>query len=161
MNESQNNKSETMWWAIGGVGGVVMVAVALWFVFGGFGTDSNQAGVPSDLDFSTTRTTDQGAFEVSIEPDMDPLAINQLHQWQINVKTADGQPVDNANIIIGGGMPEHGHGLPTQPQVTESLGNGNYRVEGVRFNMAGWWEFKLTIAANGQSDNVTFNLRPQ
>jgi len=162
MNKPQAKQNETIWWAVGGIAGVVIVAAALWFVFGGGATDSTQlAGVPDDLDFATTRTTDQGVFEVTIEPELDPLQINELHQWQLQVKTADGQPVDDAEITIGGGMPQHGHGLPTQPQITEALGNGSYRVEGVRFNMAGWWELNLGIVANGQSDNVTFNLSPQ
>ncbi len=162
MNTSPTKQNDTIWWAVGGIAAVVIVAAALWFVFGGgASSSSSQAGVPSDLDFATTRTTNQGVFEVTIEPALDPLSINQLHQWELQVKTKDGQPVDDAEITIGGGMPQHGHGLPTQPQVTEALGNGSYRVEGVRFNMAGWWEFNVNIAANGQSDDVTFNLSLQ
>jgi hypothetical protein len=55
-------------------------------------------------------------------------------------------------------MPQHGHGLPTRPRVTRNLGGGVYEIEGVRFNMGGWWEFKLAISAPGGSDRVTFNL---
>ena len=55
-------------------------------------------------------------------------------------------------------MPQHGHGLPTRPRVTRSLGDGIYEIEGVRFNMGGWWEFKLAITAPTGSDVVTFNL---
>ena len=33
-----------------------------------------------------------------------------------------------------------------------------YEIEGVRFNMGGWWEFKLAINAPSGSDIVTFNL---
>jgi hypothetical protein len=42
--------------------------------------------------------------------------------------------------------------------VTQGLGDGAYRIEGVRFNMGGWWELKVTIAAGGVTDTVTFNL---
>jgi hypothetical protein len=55
-------------------------------------------------------------------------------------------------------MPQHGHGLPTRPRVTHALGNGLYEIEGVRFNMGGWWEFRLAINAASGSDVVTFNL---
>jgi hypothetical protein len=55
-------------------------------------------------------------------------------------------------------MPQHGHGLPTRPRVTRSLGDGIYEIDGVRFNMGGWWEFKLAINAASGSDLVTFNL---
>jgi hypothetical protein len=55
-------------------------------------------------------------------------------------------------------MPQHGHGLPTQPQVTQSLGNGDYLVEGMKFQMAGWWVVDFNIDSAGQRDNVRFNL---
>jgi hypothetical protein len=29
----------------------------------------------------------------------------------------------------------------------------------VRFNMGGWWEFKVTIATEAGADVVTFNLQ--
>ena len=61
-------------------------------------------------------------------------------------------------ISVDGGMPEHGHGLPTQPRVKRALGHGVYEIEGVRFNMGGWWEFKLAIAGSRGADTVTFNL---
>jgi hypothetical protein len=42
--------------------------------------------------------------------------------------------------------------------VTRNLGDGMYELEGVRFNMGGWWEFKLAIAGCLGADTVTFNL---
>jgi hypothetical protein len=74
------------------------------------------------------------------------------------VETADGQPVENAEIVVDGGMPQHDHGLPTAPQVTQELGNGDYLVEGFKFHMDGWWEIKFVVNSAGQSDGVTFNL---
>lgn len=55
-------------------------------------------------------------------------------------------------------MPEHGHGLPTAPAVTQRLGDGSYLIEGMKFNMRGWWEINLCIKAPPGSDCVTFNL---
>jgi hypothetical protein len=56
-------------------------------------------------------------------------------------------------------MPQHGHGLPTLPQVTENLGEGDYRVEGLKFHMPGWWIVEFDISADGMNDHVTFNLQ--
>ncbi len=51
-----------------------------------------------------------------------------------------------------------GHGLPTQPRVTQELGEGRYLVEGMKFSMTGWWEIKLKLqSADGGPDSVTFN----
>jgi hypothetical protein len=113
---------------------------------------------PASLDTATTRPTDNGLFNVSWRSDTDDVPLNQMHTWTLTVTTPDGAPVENAEIIVDGGMPQHGHGLPTSPQVTEYLGNGEYRVEGLRFQMTGWWEVKFNITADGQTDSITFNL---
>lgn len=111
---------------------------------------------PAGLD--TSILTDQELFRVSYSSNEEPLPLNQIHSWTLHVETADGQPVESAEISIDGGMPQHGHGLPTRPQVTENLGGGDYLVEGMKFQMPGWWEVRFDISAGGQSDTVTFNL---
>ena len=112
---------------------------------------------PADLDTSTSLSSDQGLFRISYTPERD-IRINQIQSWTLHVETADGQPVENAQIIVDGDMPQHGHGLPTRPQVTEYLGEGDYRVEGLKFHMPGWWIVEFDVAADGMSDHVTFNL---
>lgn len=113
---------------------------------------------PADLDLATTRLSDKGIFQIAFTPALDPIAINQMHSWTLHVATADQQPVTDATITVDGGMPQHGHGLPTQPQVTQNLGKGTYLVEGIKFQMGGWWEVKYRITSGDKSDQVTFNL---
>ena len=109
------------------------------------------------LDFSTARTTVQGAFQVRYTSKLEPLAINELHSWTLHVERPDGQPVTGATVTIDGSMPAHNHGLPTMPQVTE-VGNGDYRVDGVKFQMPGQWTMTVDVDAGGVRDAVTFNL---
>jgi hypothetical protein len=87
-----------------------------------------------------------------------PLRPRQMPTVRVVVRAADGRAIDEAQISIDGGMPQHGHGLPTRPRVTRNLGDGTYEIEGVRFNMGGWWEFKVAIAGSQGADTVTFNL---
>lgn len=119
----------------------------------------SQSNPPAELDYSTTRASDEGRFVVSFTSALDPIAINQMHSWTLHVETADGAPVENAVIQVSGGMPEHFHGMPTQPRVTQNLGGGDYLVEGMRFQMGGWWTVTFVIDADGVQDSVTFNLR--
>ncbi len=93
--------------------------------------------VPADLDYSTTRLSEQGLFNVSYTASTGTVPVNQMHQWTLHVEMADGQPVEDATITVDGDMPQHGHGLPTKPQVTKYLGNGDYLVEGMKFQMGG------------------------
>ena len=113
---------------------------------------------PPDLDYSTTRTSDEGLYQVSYTPATGTVPVNQMHQWTLHVETQEGQPVEGAEILVDGDMPQHGHGLPTQPRVTKEIGNGDYLVEGMKFQMGGWWVMDFTISANGQQDIVHFNM---
>jgi len=88
----------------------------------------------------------------------DNTPLNRMVQWKVHVDDALGTPVDGAKIEVGGGMPEHGHGLPTKPRITEELGGGDYLLEGLKFTMPGWWQVTLKIHAADGDDNVTFNL---
>ena len=87
-----------------------------------------------------------------------PLRLRRLQTVPVRITDAAGRPVEQAVISIDGGMPEHGHGLPTQPRVGRALGDGVYEIDGVRFSMGGWWEFKLAIESPAGADRVTFNL---
>ena len=105
-----------------------------------------------------TATSDQGTFRVTAVSEVVPVPVNEIHHWRLRVETGDGQPVSNARIVIYGGMPEHQHGLPTVPRVTRELGAGEYLVEGMKFNMPGLWELKLTVWAGEATDQVTFEV---
>ena len=99
-----------------------------------------------------------GHFKVSVDPDIEPLAINTIHRWVVQVLTADDVPVPAAKIAIRGGMPAHDHGLPTLPQATRYLGEGRYLLEGMRFHMSGYWEVILSIESDTQRDEVVIPL---
>jgi hypothetical protein len=135
--------------------GIVVVAIA------GFMAYKMLQPVPEGLDFSRMRSSAGGHFLVGIAPENPSFRRNDLHAWIATVQTPQGVPVEDAEIAVDGGMPMHGHGLPTNPEVTQVLGQGRYKIDGVRFNMGGWWEFKLAITAGGISDAVTFNLKLQ
>lgn len=112
---------------------------------------------PSDLDLSLRHPTAQGRYVVQMDPPAAPPAINQIHAWQIKLSSPDGTPVRHARIAVDGGMPQHGHGLPTRPQVTREVTDGTYLMEGMKFSMTGWWEIKLAIQAADGADTVVFN----
>ena len=103
------------------------------------------------------RESAHGTYTVFLRPN-EVLRLRKLQTLRVLVVDAAGRPVEDARITVDGGMPEHGHGLPTQPRVEGTLGGGMYDIEGLRFSMGGWWEVKLTIDSPRGSDRVTFNL---
>ena len=113
---------------------------------------------PAELDYSRTRMTEGGAYRATITPSDSVLKVGRMHSWTLHLETAAGSPVDTATILVDGGMPQHGHGYPTRPRVTRSLGGGNHLIEGVKFNMGGWWTMRIVVDAAAGADSVTFNL---
>lgn len=111
---------------------------------------------PNDPDLSLRHRSQQGLYMVQMEPPATSPSINQIHAWQIKVSAPDGTPVRHAVIAVDGGMPQHGHGLPTHPQ-TREVAAGTYAMEGMKFSMTGWWEIKLAIQAAEGSDTAVFN----
>jgi len=115
------------------------------------------SALPPNLDTSLTHTSVGKKYVVTLQPPAGPVAVNQMHAWQVKLESPAGAPITHARIKVDGGMPQHGHGLPTRPQVTRELPNGTYLIEGMKFSMTGWWEIKLAIDGSEGADKVTFN----
>jgi hypothetical protein len=118
----------------------------------------SRASRPAATEFGLgPRQSAQGLYFVTLEPERS-LRLREMQTVRVTVVDGTGGAIDGATFTIDGGMPQHGHGLPTRPRVTRALGAGCYEIEGVRFNMGGWWEFKVAIATDRGADTVTFNL---
>jgi hypothetical protein len=113
---------------------------------------------PQDLDYSRTRVSEGGQYRGTIRPQGDSIVKGRLHSWTLHLETATGAPVEQAKISVDGGMPQHGHGLPTKPQVARQTGNGDHLVEGMKFNMGGWWVVKFHVSSATGNDSLVFNL---
>ena len=114
---------------------------------------------PEDLDYSRTRTSEGGIYRGTIRPQGDTIPQGRLHSWTLHLETSVGQSVDVATVDVGGGMPQHRHGLPTRPRVTRQLGNGDHVVEGMKFNMGGWWVVTFRVRSDAGSDSLVFNVQ--
>jgi hypothetical protein len=55
-------------------------------------------------------------------------------------------------------MPDDAGGVFTHARVTGYLGQGRYRVDGLRFDRRGWWNVKLEIASSSGTDSLAFNV---
>ena len=113
---------------------------------------------PAHLDYSRTRASEHGLYRAAIKPEGDSIPQGKLQKWTLHLDAANGAPVSAATVAVDGGMPQHGHGLPTKPRVTRELGNGDYLVEGMKFNMGGWWVVKFRVNSTVGADSLVFNL---
>ena len=116
-------------------------------------------GKHADKDLSTQQLSTHQLFQVGYTASLTPTPVDQLHTWTLQVSRPNGHPVEHAAVTVHGDMPEHGHGLPTQPRVTRESSPGIYTVEGMKFQMTGWWVVDFDITdGDGQADTVRFNL---
>lgn len=133
---------------------MVRTLAMLSFLFAGYGCTTP----PQDLDLSRDKSSDAGRYQVAIVAPTPSPAVNQMHSWKVRLTTPDGHPVHGAQFSVAGGMPQHGHGYPTQPRVTREVDDGTYLLEGMKFSMRGWWDLKLAIRAQPGPDQVAFNI---
>ena len=103
-------------------------------------------------------TTDQGSV-LEIFSQLDPLAINTIHSWELVLYNADGGPLSGARMSVVGGMPDHDHGLPTSPVVTGEITPGRYLLEGLRFHMPGRWLLTFDVISDQGSEYATLEFR--
>jgi hypothetical protein len=151
MKEEVMTSKRTYLIVVGAIAATVLALSAL-------GMGHARVARPAASEFGPkSRVSAQGLYVVSLQG-ADSLKARKMYTLQAIVLDRAGAPVTEAAITIGGGMPEHRHGLPTKPRVTANLGNGSYEISGVRFNMGGWWELKLTVEGPAGTDTVTFNL---
>ncbi|MBU2707076.1 FixH family protein [Zooshikella marina] len=129
----------------------------------------NNQTIPSPLDTSSFQLSRDLHYFAHVEPVASELTVlsignepavplNTIHQWYLFISDLKGQPVADKKIQVRGHMPGHVHGLPTQPRITAEVEPGVYLVEGVKFQMIGWWVMEFDIPHNKELDTVKFNI---
>lgn len=103
--------------------------------------------------------SEAGKYDVELTPETEGVPLGDLHAWRILLQDSQGAAVEGAALSLEGGMPTHGHGLPTAPRVRKTEDAGRYRIEGLRFNMPGAWELRLTIDGSSGPDIAVLKLQ--
>jgi hypothetical protein len=112
----------------------------------------------ADAAASWSARSDSGRLVGTLAPESGAVEVGAFQNWILALATADGTPVTGAQIAITGGMPLHGHGLPTQPAAGEELPGGRYRIEGLKLNMHGAWVIEVLVGTAAGIDRVRFDL---
>lgn len=104
-----------------------------------------------------TQATENGLFKVNLMCRHMP-SVGPFQDCQIELQDRQGQAITEAKISIEGGMPIHGHGLPTAPVVSPLDGQGHYRIDGLQYNMPGPWLLGFLIKTTAGQDKVVFSF---
>ncbi len=76
----------------------------------------------------------------------------------VSFSDMQGDAVVPDDLVIDGGMPLHGHGLPTSPVLTQLEKAGTYRIDGLKYNMPGAWLLGFKIKAAQGEDKIIFDF---
>jgi hypothetical protein len=79
------------------------------------------------------RSSARGPYVATLEPERQ-LRPRQMQTVRVTVVDGDGRAIDGATLTIDCGMPQDGHGLPTRPRVTRTIGGGAYEFGPSRFD---------------------------
>ena len=113
---------------------------------------------PDYINYQPIVLSNNKTYFAHIESEVIPIDLNHMHQWTLTLIDDQARPVKNASIEIFGHMPGHVHGMPTSPAVEKELTPGRYLIEGMKFQMQGWWVVEFTVQVNDIKDHFVFNL---
>ena len=112
----------------------------------------------SRIDLSRTQPSREQRYRLTVTERPDTLRLQEFQSWVLHIEDAGHRPVTGAALTVSGGMPQHGHGLPSRPRVQEQPTAGDYRVDGLQFSMPGWWEVKVYVSKDRRDDFAVFNV---
>lgn len=115
-----------------------------------------EQNAPENLDVSSFQISRERTMVAHIEVadrEARGVPLGKIHSWRLVVSDTNGEPVA-AEFEVLGHMPGHVHGLPTKPRIQKQLDDGVYLVEGLKFQMGGWWVMEFAA----EDDRIRFNV---
>ena len=130
--------------------------------------DAGSSGDAEGADFSDYASGRQtgsaeGSYYVTYTPTPDPIPVSELFTVDVEVYASSemSSMVSGADLSITAAMPTHGHGMTTEPKITDN-GDGTYTIEGMKFHMPSDpqnpWTIDLTVEKEGVSDVAKFKV---
>lgn len=98
----------------------------------------------------------EGKYQGLLHCDKAPQA-GQFQQCQISFSTLQKTATALSTVQMEGGMPGHGHGLPTSP-VLHLKDTGTYQIEGLKYNMPGDWLLGFRVNGELGEDRIIFEF---
>ena len=113
----------------------------------------------SAADPAQSTLSEAGLYRVALRPELGEIPLGRIHGWVVHLETRDGETFLPSRLAFSGGMPQHGHGLETEPRVTRALGGGDFLVEGVKFHMSGDWTIRVEFVGPAGPDVAIFHIQ--
>lgn len=116
--------------------------------------------------WNDARPTQLKRYDVAIELVPEPPPMGELFDVRAIV-TAGGQPIEDGAVTLNAMMPQHAHGMQTDPKPDPGVCEGTvckrpggvYTTKGFAFHMGGEWTITVQIDGAEGPDSTSFVYR--
>lgn len=151
---------------------MVLLALLLSGCGGGDASSASHRVVRSDAAPEViVRDTQARHYRVEVRFDPQVPKPGELFSVHAKVSTRDGAPLESGTVKMNAGMPQHYHGMETEPADWPgecdddgacTFPGGAYRSDGFKFHMPGEWTVSIEVQGFRGFDSTSFvyDLRP-
>ena len=118
----------------------------------GLSTSISYASTPWQLSQTSVKGQLQSELQCVTAP-----AVGEFQNCTLKLNSTQTLPSD-LTIAMDGGMPAHGHGLPTAPKVVATDKVGEYRIEGLKYSMTGEWLLGFMLQSKSMNDKIVYTF---
>ena len=112
---------------------------------------------PRPWDSATAWPSSAGSYVVRFRPTPEPMPDNEvfaLDVWVFDPAWPDA-PLEDVELSVDAGMPQHGHGMNVVPTVARQDG-GRFRVDGMLFHMTGEWQVYFDVTRGPVTERAQY-----
>ena len=85
-------------------------------------------------------------------------SVGRFQDCQVTFEATQGETAGIKAVQIEGGMPHHGHGLPTSPVMQPQDIPDTYYIEGLKYTMYGAWLLGFKVSGTAGDDKIIFDF---
>lgn len=115
------------------------------------------AAESATIQWQASQVSENGLYRAQMDCDTMPET-GPFQNCTVSFTDAEGSTITPETLLIDGGMPLHGHGLPTSPVLTPLNKAGTYRIDGLKYNMSGAWLLGFKIKAAKGEGKIIFDF---
>ena len=110
------------------------------------------------IDGTTTASGRQalGIFKGKFFYEDENPPLGKTHSWLLYIENAEGEVLEGATIRGDGVNYDAMRGFAKPPVISEYVGNGHYRVDGIHFQVGGVWTMRFQVTWKGKTDVLSF-----
>jgi hypothetical protein len=124
-----------------------------------------QEAAEASAGWQATRWTQGRKYQITLDMHPNPPPMGELFEVRARLLDRAGEPIEDAKVRLDARMPQHDHGMMTDPIDDPGICDGDgrcrhpdgaYTTRGFKFHMGGEWTILVTVEGPLGPDNTSF-----